>query len=185
MDLMENEQIDSFLFVNNVKETEYKEPREDRYIEHYLEQYRMYLYIFNNTNDRRQKSNEFFLGLNTAIIGILGYVETKVILNTSVVFTLVPIIGIAICYCWYEFINSYKQLNRAKFAVIHNLEKKLPATLFSTEWEILGKGTNKKKYVPFSKIERKIPIIFTILYIAIFLVNIPWAQIFILLNSLK
>jgi hypothetical protein len=146
----------------------------DKFIDHYLEQYRIYLHIFNSTNDRLSKSNDFFLGLNTAIIGVLGYLETKgTSNNNSVIYIFAPFVGIAICYCWHKIINSYRQLNRAKFKVIHQIETKLPISLFETEWEILGKGKDSSKYFPLSKTERKIPIIFIILYIVIFISGIP------------
>lgn len=165
---IENEEIDNIL---TEVYTEHKENHADRYIDHYLEQYRIYLHIFNNTSDRRQKSNEFFLGLNTAIMAIMGYIETKDVPHAPIIFTLVPFVGIAICYSWYQIIMSYRQLNRAKFKVIHQMEKKLPASLFGTEWFLLGGGKDRSKYYPLSLIERRIPIIFVILYLIIFIVN--------------
>ncbi len=53
------------------------------------------------------------------------------------------------------------------------MEKKLPLSLFETEWELLGKGKDRKLYKSFSLIERQIPVIFIILYIVIFLTGIP------------
>lgn len=75
------------------------ESSNDKYIDHYLEQYRIYLHIFNSTTDRRNKSNDFFLGLNTAIIAALGYLESKGSAHNSTVFLFAPFVGIAICYC--------------------------------------------------------------------------------------
>ena len=172
---MEKDEIDNLLYSRN---TSHKEDHADRYIDHYLEQYRIYLHIFNSTSERRNKSNEFFLGLNTAIIGVLGYLETKNVMgNESAIFLFAPFVGIAICYSWYKIINSYKQLHRAKFAVIHQVEKNLPISLFDTEWNLLGKGVDKSKYVKISSIERNIPIIFIILYIVIFIANIEWGMV--------
>lgn len=169
---MEAEPIDDLLFSPSIL---HREGGDEKDLDQYLEQYRIYLHVFNAIGDRRQKSNEFFLGLNTAIIGILGYIETKSIpLGESLIFLLVPFVGIAICICWYQFIESYRQLNRAKFKVIHRLEKKLPIALFESEWELLGKGQDTNKYRKLSSIEKKIPIIFILLYVTIFLVNIPW-----------
>ncbi len=154
------------------------EDKSDKYFDHYLEQYRIYLHIFNSTNDRSSKSNDFFLGLNTAIIGVLGYLETKTFQpGGSTIFLFAPFVGIAICYSWYQMISSFRQLNRAKFKMIHAVEKQLPISLFETEWEFLGKGKDKKKYYPLSLIERKIPVIFIILYIMIFLTKLPIAPI--------
>ncbi|MFA6520472.1 MAG: hypothetical protein WCT44_02590 [Candidatus Paceibacterota bacterium] len=160
---MDKDEIDKLLFRRKDEDINKK----DAYIDYCLEQYRIYLHVFNSTSDRSQKANEFFLGLNAAIIGILGYVETKVLPHGNIIFGLIPFIGISISYSWYRIINSYSQLNRAKFKVIHTLEEKLPIALFETEWSLLGKGLDPKKYVHFSKIERNIPMTFIVLYVVI------------------
>lgn len=165
---IENEEIDNMLIATS---TEHKEKYPDQYIGHFLEQYRIYLHIFNNTSDRRQKTNEFFLGINTAIMGIMGYLEAKDLPHAPVIFILVPLVGVAICLCWYQLISSFSQLNRAKFRIINALERKLPANIFEIEWKLLGKGKDKSKYYPISHAERYIPIIFTVLYLIIFMAN--------------
>ena len=171
---MEEEQIDNLLYKIN---TYHQENHADRYIDNYLEQYRIYIHVFNTASERRLKSNEFFLAINTAIMGILGYFEVKAPIEKPILFMMVPFVGIFICYCWYGIINSYRQLNRAKFGVIHSAEKKLPLALFKTEWELLGKGKDNNKYRPLSSIEKFIPVIFTILYILIFISYLPWVDI--------
>src|SRR4051812_17329400 len=123
---MEISQIDNMLFP---KIEEHGENYEEKYVDHYVEQYRLYLYIFNTTIERRQKSNEFFMGLNTALMAFLGYIEVKEgmsIPHAPIIFMIVPLIGMSICYSWYLIIKSYKDLNRAKFKVIHRLEANLP-----------------------------------------------------------
>lgn len=172
---MDKQKIDNMLDATHAK---HGEEYSDRYLDHYLDQYRIYLHIFNSTSDHRHKSNEFFLGLNTAIMGIMGYIETKEIAHAPIIFILVPLVGIAICACWYRLILSFTQLNRAKFKVIHEMERKLPVALFETEWQILGKGKDPRKYRPLSHIEKYIPVIFIVLYIIIFLVNSPMLKIF-------
>jgi hypothetical protein len=140
---------------------------------YFMEQYRLYLHVFNNTVDRRHKSNEFFLGINTALIAIIGYVEAKgTVLTSPIIFVIVPLIGVALCVVWHKIIHSYKLLNRAKFKVIHSLERNLPAALFETEWELLGRGHDHKKYWPLSQIEKTIPLIFIVLYLVIFFATV-------------
>lgn len=181
---MDKDKIDSILYsrVNNYTDDK-KKDEDSNYENHYLEQYRMYLHIYNSTNDRANKSNDFFLGLNTAIIGVLGYLETKNLTDdNSVIFIFAPFVGIAICYCWYQIIISYKNINRAKFKVIHNIEEKLPLALFRTEWELLGQGKNDKIYRKLSSIEKKIPIIFIVLYAVIFGITLPWDFVTLFLN---
>ncbi len=170
---MERDEIDNLLYK---RYTDHEVNHADKYIDHFLEQYRIYIHVSNSANERRWKANEFFLGINTAIMGILGYFEIKSPVEKSLLFMMVPFVGMAICYCWYRIINSYSQLNRAKFAVIHSAEKKLPLALFQTEWELLGKGKDREKYLPLSSTEKLIPIIFSILYILIFLSNVPWSE---------
>jgi hypothetical protein len=60
---------------------------------------------------------------------------------------------------WF-LINSYKQLNTAKFALAHEIEEKLPLKLYRDEWKVLGEGRDRKKYYPFSHIEKLIPVLF-------------------------
>ncbi len=175
---MQPEDIDGMLYTQNYANAQSGK----EYTDYCIEQYRIYLHVFNATSDRSHKSNEFFLALNAAIIGILGYVETKSIPHPNIIFIMIPIVGISISYSWYRIINSYSQMNRAKFKVIHTLEEKLPVALFKTEWHLLGEGKDKSKYFRFSKIEKNIPITFVVLYLIILLVSLPWGEISLLLK---
>ncbi len=169
---MEKNKLNELLYS---KTGHYNDGEDKNYENHYLEQYKAYLSIFNSSNDRRNKSNEFFLGLNTAIIGVIGYLETKnVNEDHSIIFLFAPFVGIAICYCWYQMIITYRNSNRAKFKVIHEIEEQLPLSLYKTEWELLGRGQDNKKYRKLSSIEKNIPIIFFILYVVILFSNLPW-----------
>ena len=170
---MDKNEIDNLLYGNE----EHREGKTDQALDHYVDQYRIYMHVFNSPIDRRWRSNEFFLGINTAIMGILGYLEAKGAITKPMIFLLVPFVGIAICYCWYRIISSYRKLSRAKFQVIHQIEKKLPISLFETEWQILGAGKDRSKYSPISLMERRLPIIFSILYIAIFIASLPLEKI--------
>jgi hypothetical protein len=168
---MENEQVRDILYSKNNNYNDGKV--EINYENHFLEQYKLYINILNHTSDRRNRSNEFFLGLNTAIIGLLGYLKTKDLSDNLIIFIFVPFVGMAICFCWYHIIISYKKLHRAKFNIIHNIEEKLPLSLYKAEWELLGRGLDNSKYRKISSIERNIPIIFIILYAIIFGIHIP------------
>jgi hypothetical protein len=165
---MKRTDIDNLLFTK--KGTELGAGR-DSYVDYCMEQYRIYLHILNSTSDRSQKANEFFLGLNAAILGILGYVETKSLPHGNIIFMLIPFAGISISYAWYRIINSYSELNRAKFKVIHALEEKLPVALFKAEWHTLQSAKESAGYTSFARIEKHIPITFIILYVIILLVT--------------
>lgn len=142
----------------------------DKYIEHLLEQYRIYVESAEKISDRRQKTNEFFLGLNTALVGLLGFLSTRPSgegAEMEAAFGVASLAGVIICFFWYRIIRSYKGLNSAKYEVIHLIEGRLPLALYDTEWDILERGTNKKTYWPFSHIELMIPWIFICLYVVL------------------
>lgn len=166
---MDNKKLDDLLFVSA------SEQYGEKYIEHLLEQYKLYVNSAEKISDRRQKTNEFFLALNTGLIALLGFVATKTNPDTiAVLIVLSSMAGIAMCFFWYRIILSYKGLNTGKFDVIHAIEARLPLALYDTEWEALGRGKDKNKYWPFSHIEQNIPWIFGFIYVALLVSNIPW-----------
>jgi hypothetical protein len=63
-------------------------------------------------------------------------------------------------------------VEKAKFAVLHEIETKFPMNLFGYEWELMGKGENKKEYATFTKVELHIPAMFGFVYLALLLVFI-------------
>ena len=165
---MKNEEIQKMLFVST------SEKYGDRYIEHLLEQYKIYVNSAEKISDRRQKTNEFFLTLDAAFVTILGFFsKSQTEISNSILF-IACLAGITICYLWYRIILSYKGLNTGKFKVIHYIEKRLPLALYDTEWEILGRGEKKETYWPFTHIELCVPWIFIGIYSIIVLLNLPW-----------
>lgn len=161
---MKPEDIQKMLFVSA------SDKYGDKYIEHLLEQYKIYITSAEKISDRRQKANEFFLGLNSALVAVLGFIATKSEYAELVpVIPLAAIAGITMCYLWYRIILSYKGLNGGKFKVIHAIEARLPLALYDTEWEMLGRGERKDIYWPFTHIEVKVPWVFIGIYAVLFL----------------
>lgn len=156
----------------------------DRYIEHLLEQYKLYVEATDKISDRRQKTNEFFLALNTALLGLLGFIDAKYPDRANVMFVLTPIAGMILCYCWFAIIRAYKGLNTGKFSVIHAIESRLPLALYATEWAAVGRGKNAKLYKPFTHIELNIPWVFFSLYLFVLVSNVPWSQVYRIIHSL-
>lgn len=170
---MKKEDIEKILFIS--ESAKYG----DKYIEHLLDQYKIYINATEKISDRRQKTNEFFLGLNTALVALLGFIATKTNQHEiSLMLGVSAIAGITICYLWYRIIASYKGLNSAKFKVIHAIELRLPLALYDTEWEMLGRGEDKKVYWPFSHIELHVPKVFIAIYAIMLISVIPWSAIF-------
>jgi len=76
------------------------------------------------------------------------------------------IFGFPFAYAWYHILKSYRQLNTAKYKVVHELEAKLPAAPYDDEWEKTDRGKNPQLYVPLTVVESKVPLIFAGGYLA-------------------
>src|SRR5258707_15794974 len=121
---MKPEDVDRMLFVSA------SEKYGDKYIEHLLEQYKIYIGAVEKISDRRQKANEFFLTLNTALVALLGFIVSQTQSNSGITIAVSSMAGLTICYLWYRIVRSYKGLNGGKFLVIHAIEKRLPLALY-------------------------------------------------------
>lgn len=156
------------LWNDNSFTNEYNSNKE-LYQSHILEQYKTYVEIADKISERRNLANVFFLTLNTAIVGSIGFFFDKIGLVSPKWLISFPIGSIIIlCYVWWRLIKSYRQLNNAKFKVIGELETKLPSSpYFNAEWKALGEGKDNDKYTPLTHVENWVPIVFGIMYLMI------------------
>lgn len=139
-----------------------------------LDQYKLYVEMADRTSARRQNANTFALSINTALIALVGYVQTQdsMVLKEGS-FWSVAVAGLILNFVWYRMVRSYRDLNTAKFLVIHEIEKRLVISPYDAEWEAVGRGKNRKLYLPFTHIEIWIPWIFFALHALILLRSIP------------
>lgn len=135
-----------------------------------LEEYKLLLQTSEALVVRRQTMNTFFLTANGVLVTMLGLITgTKIKSNYSYIYLCaLAIVGILLCLSWSNLVSSYGQLNTGKFAVLNKLEKYLPVSIFDAEWVALGEGKDKKKYKSFTQSEKKVPILFLIVYIIFF-----------------
>lgn len=126
------------------------------YKSHCLEIYKLYVEKADAISARRQTANSFFLTLNTTILGISGYLITS---DTGAKL-LLGVAGVLLCIFWFRLIRSYKQLNSAKFKVIHEMEKELPFSPYDAEWILIDSRQGRKSYLPFTTIEMAVPLVF-------------------------
>jgi hypothetical protein len=131
----------------------------------YFEQYKLYIDGIEKISDRRGSANRYFITLNSSIFVLAGLIIQYTNENQKIFLVGLCGLALAVSVIFFLLINAYKQLNTGKFAVIHKIEGKLPLQLYTDEWEILGKGKNKKLYFPFSHIERLIPFLFFLCYL--------------------
>jgi hypothetical protein len=126
---------------------------------HLLEQYKLYVETSLDVTSKRLESNKFYLTLNSIIFGTASYLT---IVNQHVVIILLSTVGLIVSVIWIQSIASYKELNTAKFKVIHELEQYMPACLFKCEQKHYS---GKRK--GFASTEKWCPTVFIVLYCAI------------------
>jgi len=125
-----------------------------------IEQYKLYVETAERNSSRRLTANSFFLTINTGLSALLGYMANFKAMDLAVAQLAIPIAGIILSYFWYRLIISYREMNSAKFKVIHEMEEKLPFRAFEAEWEAVDRGKNAKKFRPYTNIESAIPWVF-------------------------
>lgn len=160
----------SALFNEIVDGQEY--PHNEKWYSHLLDQYKIYVEMADRISNRRATANSYFLSVNSAILGFVGYLSTK---DTEQYLWLLAVAGIALSVLWEALITSYRNLNTAKFAVIHKIEKRLPISPYEAEWEAMGRGKNPKLYRPISHIELGVPYVFIALHAVVLLRTLPWS----------
>ena len=147
---------------NNIQKKLFKTKKSDygeNFHSHMIEQYKIYIEMSDHISARRQNANSFFLTLNTVIIAFVGYVNMGD-KSLSAFYWFISIAGMLLCFMWYKLIRSYRDLNSAKFKVVHAIESHLPIAPFEAEWEISQRGSNSKLYLPFTHVEIYIPWVF-------------------------
>ncbi len=138
------------------------------YQAHLLEQYKLYVEMADRISARRQTANSFFLTVNTAVIALVSYLSECSGTGGDLLW-LIPFAGAVLAYTWYRLVRSYRDLNSAKFKVIHDMEEKLPMAPYDLEWEKVGRGKCPQLYLPFTHIEIWIPWVFFIIHAVAFL----------------
>jgi hypothetical protein len=134
----------------------------EHFQEHLLEQYKLFVETSLDVTTKRLESHRFHLTLNSVVFGIASYLTT---LNLYAVVILFSCVGILISYVWRKNLLAYKELNKAKFKVILELEAYLPACIFKYE-----EKHSLKKYHGLTSTEKWYPIIFMVLYVSVIIV---------------
>lgn len=130
-----------------------------------LEQYKLYVEMMDKVSERRHQANSFFLTVNTILVTVLtSFLSLTQQSTTRYGWVIVAAVaGIIFCLTWQRLIQSYNQLNKGKFKIIHLLETRLPARLFDAEWDALNQGDGTV-YKPFTRNEKFVPFVFVGLY---------------------
>jgi hypothetical protein len=140
------------------------------YKAHILEQYKLFVETEERLVSRRQDENRFFLSINALIVTVLGVLVQQGITDreASLGIIFLAAAGTVLCWAWHSIIDSYKDLNTAKFVVIKAFEQQLPARMFGAEWD----SAHAAGYQSFTTIEKRVPYVFGVLHLAGVLVGI-------------
>lgn len=132
-----------------------------------LEQYKIYVEMADRISQRRGLTNTFFLTLNTGIFTLIGVFWRQPAAASSTWLAIPLVAVLAQCFAWFYLVRSYQKLNAAKFQVVGAIEEKLPASPYwRAEWAALGEGKDRTTYWPLTHIEKWIPTLFGIIYVA-------------------
>lgn len=135
------------------------------YQSHLLEQYKLYVEMADQVSHRRSAANNYMVTVNASLVTLYGLASSVAGSGKQGLWIYaVPAAGVLACLAWVAVIRSYRDINTAKFKVIHEMEKRLPAALFAFEWQIAGEGKSEE-YWPTSHIEQIVPWVFSGLYI--------------------
>lgn len=157
--------------LQGVASADYGESHRD----HTLEIYKTYLEMADRVSARREKANSFFLAVNTALIALLAKdAFWGATASPRALEILVPLAAGVLCYLWYRIIRSYRDLNSAKFKVVHAIERQLPLRPYDAEWEIVDRGRNSKLYLPFTHVELVVPWLFMGFHALLAASIVPW-----------
>ena len=139
-----------------------------------LEIYKLHAHLVDQVSHRRDSANRLFASLATGMVIFIGAFlrwgsgdVPKVIVLLAI-----GVVGISLSVAWFVTIRSYKQLNRAKLKVLHDLETKLPYAFFTYEWDPEGHGIDVPvrktiDYRALTSVESWLPGIFILLFLGV------------------
>jgi hypothetical protein len=134
--------------------------------------FKLYLATAEKVSDRRAQANAWMLSVNSAIVTLYGYLETDKLSGLTgqkmVWLWAIPAAGALVCIAWGALLASYRQLNRAKFAVLQEIEAELPLQPFTREREVYTRDRRRS----LTYIETTIPGCFVLLYLVILIASI-------------
>lgn len=138
----------------------------------FLELYKLTVEMADRVSARRATVNSFFFTLNAALVAAIGFAQPSDAASggrDSFGLIYMSAAGIVLAAAWWVMLRSFRDLNRAKFAVIGEMEKSLPVEPFNREWAVLKSDPVKpwqRRYAELSTVERVVPVVFAAIYLA-------------------
>lgn len=127
-----------------------------------LEIYKLHAELADRVSHRREGANRLYVSL---LVGLAVF--SAALLRFGIgdapvqpVLLAIGFIGVSLSISWFIVINSYRQLNDAKFDVLGKLEKKLDFQFFTLEWDPEETGGKSNRYFKLTVVEQSLPFIF-------------------------
>ncbi len=132
----------------------------------YVDLYKLAVEMADRISARKLIANSFFLTLNAGLVVLLGSLQFPWYVSAA---------GFLLAVVWWALLNSYRDLNRAKFTVINAMEKRLPAQIYTDEWAELKPTREPAKwyvtlwrtvcgYRELGVAERAVPLLFALFF---------------------
>lgn len=138
-----------------------------RHTEDLVAIYKLYVERTDEVSLKRERANAFFLTLSTALLAAAGFLRDtstpSSMRDAANVAIPIALAGIAVGLLWIMVLQSHRELNRGKFIVIQEIEKRLPIRPFSAEWTLVGHGPDASRYRTLSHIETVVAAVFVVL----------------------
>ena len=134
-----------------------------------LEIYKLHTELADRVSQRREGANRLYVSLLVGLVVFLaallrfgiGDAPERLVLCTVGVF------GALLSVSWFVVIQSYRQLNREKIRVLHELEKQLVYQFFTLEWDPKAEGKKSNRYRKLTDVEVTLPVIFGVMFVGL------------------
>lgn len=121
--------------------------------QHLLYQYQLMAESADRVSSRRQAANGLLVTVNGSILGwaaalltLAGRDGGGVSSEVQAAVVIAGVVGIGVCFLWVFFLRAYRELNHAKFTIINDMERHLPASMYDAEWEVLNRGRGRNPF---------------------------------------
>ena len=138
-----------------------------------LEIYKLHAQLADSVTKQRATANRFYVLIFSGLVVLFSaFLQRKNGVPLGWIMVIFGLFGLLLAVAWHSVIRSYRQLNTAKFKVLHELEEKLAYPFSRREWDLLAKGTDRKVYQQLTAAESRVPIIFGICFVLLLLIGI-------------
>ncbi|NCX93584.1 MAG: hypothetical protein EBX40_02785 [Gammaproteobacteria bacterium] len=140
----------------------------DAYNHLLIEQYKIYIEMYDRVSARRTLANTFFLTLHAIFISALGISLHNPGTIAQAGLLIFPLLGLLVlCYAWSRLVQYFRRVINAKEKVINEFEKRLPSNpSFLAERRAMS---TDRPYNSLRRMEITLPYVFGALYVLSYL----------------